>query len=164
MSALLPAAELLLRGVLDLRHKHWWHEHWGYLSCTTSQRAVEQVRCTAALSLKCMRVPTIPRVEAGVNVTEVMFLLGDLPLFASLCLQCPRPCGFARRTAQSHGALMLHGCAQSINLGACVARLTLSEEETPAGLALIASLRKRLANLPSDLAADKLWRVRWPTH
>ena len=54
----------------------------------------------------------------------------------------------------------MHGCAQSVALGVCVARLISREDETPAGLALIASLRKRLVNLPREIAGDHLWRVR----
>ena len=46
MSALLPAAELLLRGVLDWRHEHW-HEH---LSSVTKQGMVEEVRCMAIMT------------------------------------------------------------------------------------------------------------------
>ena len=42
LSALLPAAELLLR-VLNLRL-----EHWESVSCKTRQDAVEQARCSAA--------------------------------------------------------------------------------------------------------------------
>ena len=34
------------------------------------------------------------------------------------------------------------------------------EEDEPAGLALISSIRKRVLNLPGDLAADKEWRER----
>ena len=34
------------------------------------------------------------------------------------------------------------------------------EEDEAAGLALISSIRKRVLNLPGDLAADKEWRVR----
>ena len=43
MSALLPAAELLLRGVMDWRLEHWVED----LSPTTKQGMVEEVRCTA---------------------------------------------------------------------------------------------------------------------
>ena len=49
LPALLPAAELLLRDVLDMRHKHWWE----WLSCMTARRAVDQARCTAVLGLTC---------------------------------------------------------------------------------------------------------------
>ena len=43
MSALLPAAELLLRGVMDLRLEHWRED----LSSMTARRAVEQARWLA---------------------------------------------------------------------------------------------------------------------
>ena len=42
-SALLPAAEMLLRGVLDLRHEHWRDDP----PSMTARFAVEQARCTA---------------------------------------------------------------------------------------------------------------------
>ena len=52
MSDLLPAAELLLRGVMDLRYTHW-HENTLRLRGRTAQDAVEEARCTATwLGLK----------------------------------------------------------------------------------------------------------------
>lgn len=42
----------------------------------------------------------------------------------------------------------------------CFLRHISEEEDRPAGLALISSIRKRMLNLPGDLAADKEWRVR----
>ena len=50
--------------------------------------------------------------------------------------------------------------AQSVELGVAVLRLASKEGDRPAGLALISSLRKRLMNLPGELAADELLRVR----
>ena len=41
-----------------------------------------------------------------------------------------------------------------------VLHLVSKEDDRQAGLALVASLRKRLMNLPGDLAADETWRVR----
>lgn len=56
----------------------------------------------------------------------------------------------------------MHGApdAQSLHLCVTLLRFISREEETPAGLALISSLRKRLSSLPEDMAADVMWRVR----
>lgn len=48
MSALLPAAELLLGGVLDLRLKHWHRGLQPPPVTMPRQIAVEQVRCMAS--------------------------------------------------------------------------------------------------------------------
>ena len=50
--------------------------------------------------------------------------------------------------------------AQAIELGVAALRLISTEDDRPAGLALIASIRKRLYSLPSELAAEEMWRVR----
>ena len=42
LSALVPIAELLLRGVVELKHKHWQES----LSRMTVRAAVGEVRCT----------------------------------------------------------------------------------------------------------------------
>lgn len=55
MSDLLPAAELLLRGVMDLRHT-LWHKNALQPSGRTAQMAVEEARCTGTwLRLKSAR-------------------------------------------------------------------------------------------------------------
>ena len=51
---------------------------------------------------------------------------------------------------------------QGVELGVQVLHLAPREGDRLAGLALIASLRKRLANLPGELAADAPLRVRLP--
>ena len=50
--------------------------------------------------------------------------------------------------------------AQSVQLGMTLLRLITREDERPAGLALISTLRKRLCSLPGELSADMMWRVR----
>ena len=50
--------------------------------------------------------------------------------------------------------------AQSLVVALKVLQLVTKEEDRPATLALISSLRKRLVNLPGNLAADEAWRVR----
>ena len=50
--------------------------------------------------------------------------------------------------------------AQSIMVALSVLRLVTKDDDGLAGLALISSLRKRLCNLPGNLATDKAWRVR----
>lgn len=52
--------------------------------------------------------------------------------------------------------------SQSIALGAAVVRLVSREDDRLAGLALITSIRKRLANLPAGCVSDEFWRVRLP--
>lgn len=56
----------------------------------------------------------------------------------------------------------MHGTcdAQGIRVGVSVLRLISREGDMTAGLALISSIRKRLVNMPADLAADEVWRVR----
>ena len=44
LSALVPIAELLLRGVVDLKHKHWQES----LSRMTVRGSLGQVRCTCS--------------------------------------------------------------------------------------------------------------------
>ena len=60
------------------------------------------------------------------------------------------------RTVLTHSA----PDAQSVNLGVNALRLASREEDVPAGLALIASLRKRLVNMPGKLPANERCRVR----
>ena len=50
--------------------------------------------------------------------------------------------------------------AQSVNLSMSLLRLISKEDERLAGLALISSLRKCLCNLPEEIAADVILRVR----
>ena len=58
-------------------------------------------------------------------------------------------------------ARQMHGTcsAQGIRVGVSVLRLISREGDRAAGLALISSIRKRLLNLPADLASDEVWRV-----
>ena len=84
VSALLPAAELLLRGVMDLRHKYWQQAS---PSAITVRDAIEQARRTSTQGPKCIREPyskdcrrmflTYPQRRS--------VLLGSLPLCALLC-------------------------------------------------------------------------------
>ena len=56
MPTLLPAAELLMRGVMDLRHKHWQGGfHVMEQGGRNAEMAVEEARCTATCHLACMR-------------------------------------------------------------------------------------------------------------
>ena len=48
--------------------------------------------------------------------------------------------------------------AQSVHLSITLLRHTSRDDEGPAGLALISSLRKRLGSLPAELSADVMWR------
>ena len=50
--------------------------------------------------------------------------------------------------------------AQSYAVAMSVLRLITKVDDRLAGLALVSSLRKRLSNLPGNLAADETWRVR----
>ena len=92
--------------------------------------------------------------------TEHLFLNSDLPRCAFPCTPC-RICSLIQaaccgwRTAQTQETPH----SQVLGLGVTVLRLTSRQEDRPAGLALISSLRKRLANLPTE---DELWRVRLP--
>ena len=61
--------------------------------------------------------------------------------------------------AQAYGVLL---GTQGLDLGLTALRLVSQEEDMRAGLALIASIRKRLCNLPGELVADEEWRVRFP--
>ena len=70
-------------------------------------------------------------------------------------------CSVRRQDWQACGAQRPRD-AQTVDLGVNALRLTLREQDDAAGLALIASLRKRLLNLPPELAADETWRVRLP--
>ena len=54
VSALLPAAELLLRGVMDLRHKYWQQAS---PTAITVRDAVEQARRTRTRDPQCVREP-----------------------------------------------------------------------------------------------------------
>ena len=51
MSALLPAAELLVRGTLDVRHRHWDESQ----SFRPAREAVQEARRTATAEFRCTR-------------------------------------------------------------------------------------------------------------
>ena len=90
--------------------------------------------------------------------------LGDLPLCALPCMPRCSPSPFqqtCRRLAKGASASNISG-VQVLILGFSVLHLISSEADTPAALALVTTLRKRLANLPGDPATDSKRRVRSP--
>lgn len=77
-----------------------------------------------------------------------------------LCARLERHAAVRRITLQQAAGKERKFGAQSLALGIAVLRLTLREDDKQAALALVATLRKRLCNLPGDL--DDMSRVRSP--
>lgn len=155
MSALLPAAELLLRGVLDWRLKHWRED----LSSTSKQGMVEEARCTGH------RRSQVDKWNFHLLHFDNRDSYGSgfvLWVVAVCSARTPQPSRWFSGTQLGQQRVQAHGTcdAQSMRLGISVMRLVQREDERLAGLALLSSIRKRLSNLPSEVAADEMPRVR----
>ena len=150
LSALLPAAEVLMRNVMDLRLEHWQQ----CFSHVAGRDVVVQARCVAMQTFgwKCSASWVVARgcvARSAKSVREVALST----MLSTTLLARPGVTGKGRKSKCD---------AQSVALGAAVVRLVSREDDRLAGLALISTIRKRLSNLPADCASDELWRVRMP--
>lgn len=79
VSALLPAAELLMRIVMDSRHKYWQQAS---PSAITVRDAVEQARRLRTRDPGCLRESYLESYRQMCSIVSAQFLLGSLPLHA----------------------------------------------------------------------------------
>ena len=71
VSALLPAAELLLRGVMDLRHTHWQRIFLPPPPGYTKQHGVKDVRCTATQYIYEWERSCLSAAKACLNIVHL---------------------------------------------------------------------------------------------
>ena len=103
-----------------------------------------------------LRMSSESELECGC-VLHINLLTSALPKtpLSSFLSQSGQPAALGQRANRQLGP-----DAQVVLLSVALLRFESSEGETPAKLALISSLHKRLCSLPGELVADAMWHVR----